>query len=78
MKIVPLTQMREGQTGVVAAVRGGHGMTGRLEALGILPGARVTKVGAQPLRGPVMLKVHRSTVAVGFGMAQRILAEITD
>ena len=78
MKIVSLTQMREGQTGVVAAIKGGHGLARRLESLGILPGARVTKVGAQPMRGPVMLKVHRATVAVGFGMAQRILAEITD
>ena len=75
VKIIPLTQMREGRTGVVAAVKGGYGMTSRLESLGILPGTRVTKVGSQPLRGPVMLRVNRTTLAVGFGMARRILVE---
>ena len=76
MKIVPTTQMRQGETGVVADLQGGHGMIGRLESMGIIRGARVTKVGAQPLRGPVMLRAGRTQIAVGFGLAQRIMVEV--
>ena len=48
----------------------------RLEALGIRPGKRITKVSSMFMRGPVTLQIDHYQVAIGHGMAGRILVEI--
>jgi ferrous iron transport protein A len=69
-----LAEMRTGQTGTVVSVLGGHGFIQRLDALGIRPGKKVTKISSTLFRGPVILKMNNTQVAVGFGMA-RIIVE---
>lgn len=51
-------------------------MINRLSALGIRPGKRVTKVSSMFMRGPVTIQVGNAQVAIGFGMAKRILVEL--
>lgn len=75
-KQVNLVRMQAGQSGKVVEIQGGHGMVNRLSALGIRPGKRVTKVSAMLMRGPVTIQVDRAQVAVGFGMASRIIVEV--
>jgi ferrous iron transport protein A len=70
-----LAEMRTGQTGTVVGVLGGHGLIQRLDALGIRPGKKVTKLSSTLFRGPVMLRVNNTQVAVGFGMARKIIVE---
>ena len=70
-----LAEMRTGQTGTVLEVQGGHGIVGRLDALGIRPGRKVTKLSSTLFRGPVMLRVNNTQVALGFGMAKKIIVE---
>ena len=55
---------------------GGHGLVNRLNALGIRPGKRITKVSAMFMRGPVTLQVDRAQIAIGFGMAGKIVVEV--
>ena len=74
-KQVTLAQMQNSQSGVVVEIRGGHGMVNRLSALGIRPGKRITKLGGGFMRGPVTVQVDRAQVAIGFGMARRIILE---
>jgi ferrous iron transport protein A len=71
-----LAQMRTGQTGIVVEVLGGHGLIRRLDALGIRPGKKVTKISSTLFHGPITLKVDSAQVAVGFGMAKRITVKI--
>ena len=71
-----LTQLEEGETGVVVSIHGGYGLLHRLESLGIRVGKKVTKVSSQLMRGPVTVKIDNSEVAMGFGMARKILVEI--
>ena len=79
-----LAQMEAGQTGTVVEVLGGPGFgrrrgpgfARRLEALGIRPGKKVTKISSMFFRGPVTLRVDNAQVAIGFGMANRILVEV--
>lgn len=71
-----LRQMNIGQTGTVVTILGGRGLMLRLEALGIRPGKKVTKISSTFLRGPVTLRVDSTQVAVGFGMANKIIVEI--
>ena len=71
-----LRQMQIGQTGTVTGIFGGRGLIRRLEALGIRPGKKVTKISCALFRGPVTLRVDRAQVAVGFGMANKIVVEV--
>lgn len=68
-----LAQMGTGQSGTVVEVAGGRGLAGRLEALGVRPGKRITKVSSEIMRGPVVVQVDRTEIAIGFGMARHIV-----
>jgi ferrous iron transport protein A len=71
-----LTQMQAGQTGTVVEIRGGFRLVRRLNALGIFPGKRITKISSMLARGPVTIEVDRGQVAMGFGMANRIIVQL--
>lgn len=75
-KRVTLAWMRAGQSGVVVEIRGGHGLVGRLSALGIRPGKRITKVSSMLMRGPVAVQVDNAQLAIGFRMAMDIIVEL--
>jgi ferrous iron transport protein A len=70
-----LSQMKAGQTGTVIQILGGRGLIRRLDALGIRPGEKVTKTSSTIFHGPVTLRTNQTQVAIGFGMANRILVE---
>ena len=71
-----LPQMQAGQAGTVVEIRGGFGLVRRLNALGIFPGKRITKISSMLARGPVTIEVDRVQVAMGFGMAKRIVVQV--
>ena len=75
-KHIPLSRLEAGQSGKIVQIQGGPGMINRLSALGIRPGKRVTKVSSIFMRGPVTIQVGNAQVAIGFGMAKRILVEL--
>lgn len=68
--------MRSGQSGVVIQIQGGHGVVRRLNALGIVPGKRVTKISSMLMRGPVTVEVDRVRIAIGFGMVGKIIVAV--
>lgn len=76
MTNIDLAQMRTGQSGKVITMDGGRGMTAKLEALGIRPGVMITKVSGQIMRGPVIIRVGNTQVAIGFGMARRVIVAV--
>ena len=69
-------EMQARQSGVVIQVSGGPGLVRRLEALGIRPGKRITKVSSMFMRGPVTIQIDGYQVAIGYGMAGKILVEV--
>lgn len=78
VKQISLIQLKRGDRGRVIQIMGGYGMTRRLSALGIRPGKRITKVSAMFMRGPVTVRVGGTEIAIGFGMASRIIVEIEE
>ena len=72
---IALSRMEAGQSGIVVQIQGGRGLINRLSALGIRPGQRLTKVSSMFMRGPVTIQVGTAQVAIGFGMANRIIVE---
>ena len=73
---ITVRQMHAGQTGKVVEILGGAHLFNRLNSLGIRPGKRITKVSSMFLRGPVTVRVDRSQVAIGFGMAGKIVVDV--
>ncbi len=78
VKIVTLRQMQSGQSGKVVEIQGGHGLVNRLSALGVRPGKRITKVSSMLMRGPVTIQSGNTRLAIGFGMANRIIVELEE
>lgn len=71
-----LSAMKNGQSGKVVAINGGLAMRGRLEALGLRINSRITKKSGFFKSGPVIVSVGNTDVAIGYGMASRILVEV--
>ena len=75
---VSLAALKKGRAGRVLAVQGGRSMARRLESMGIRPGVLVVKESNSFLKGPVTIRVGNAQVALGYGMASRILVEPTE
>ena len=86
---LPLTRLKDGQTATIVSIiaspgrRRGHGhryrqwgFQKRLEDMGLTPGTEVTVVKSAPFHGPVELKVRGARMAIGRGMAERILVKV--
>ena len=74
--LIPVNKMSTGQSGTVVQIMGGPGLVRRLEALGILPGRKITKVSSMFFRGPVTVRTGHTQIALGFGMSRRIIVEV--
>jgi len=77
--IVPLTALRNGESGIVASISAGHGkcwgFEKRLMDMGLTPGTKVTVLRSAPFHGPLEVLVRGSRLALGRGMAERIFVE---
>lgn len=76
--IKSIIDLKAGESGRVVQIDGGHGIINRLGALNIRPGTTVTKLNSSFMRGPVTIEVDRTKVAIGFGMAKKILVGVPD
>lgn len=81
---VPLTALRDGETGILTSIKAGHGrglgsgwgFQKRLMDMGLTPGTMVTVVKSAPFHGPLEILVRGSRLVLGRGMTERIFVEI--
>ncbi len=76
MAIISLNEMKRGECGLIRQIRGGYGFDRRMESLNIRVGKRITKVNSLFRRGPVAVQIDHTQLALGYGMASRILVEV--
>ena len=77
---VPLTDLRNGEIGIVSCIKTGHGRAPwrgrgfekRLMDMGLTPGTEVMVVKSATFHGPLEISVKGSRLALGRGMAKRI------
>jgi len=67
-----------GRSGRVIRILGGLGLSRRLIALGLVPGKVVKKLVQQPLGGPVIVEVGGIRIAIGRGIASRVIVEVVE
>jgi len=53
-------------------------MVNRLTALNVRPGSMITKLNDGFMRGPVTIELDRTQIAIGFGIAARILVAVEE
>ncbi len=73
---IPLTDMNAAETGIVVEFFGGRGVHNRLCALGIRPGKKIIRVNAAFGRGPIIVRVGSTQIALGFGMSYKVIVEV--
>jgi Fe2+ transport system protein FeoA len=74
-EIMDVTELENCESARVVELVGGGKTAGKLAALGIVPGATITKKSASPMKGPVILEKGLSQFAIGYGMARRVMVE---
>jgi len=67
--------MKMGEEGVITEINGGHKLEKRLQSLGVTLGAKIKKISAQMLRGPISIQIGNTRAAIGYGMAKKIWIE---
>ncbi|MDD5173739.1 MAG: FeoA family protein [Candidatus Omnitrophota bacterium] len=75
MKKVSLVHLKPNHKGKVLEILGGMGLQNRLMGMGIYVGKEIAKLSYIGLRGPVVIRVDRSVLALGHGMAAKIIVE---
>ena len=73
--IIPLTHLKTGEKGKIVAVRGGRMVIQRLNDLGLTIGTDLIIKGEAPWGGPVQILVRGSTLALGRGIAAKIMVK---
>ena len=73
--MINLVQLEEGKSAKVVSIEGGASLKRRLENLGIREKATIKKVAGIFSAGPVVVKVGSTQVALGKGMALKVIVE---
>ncbi len=76
MKEVSLAQLKAGHKAKVLDILGGKGLENKLMNMGVYKDKEIFKLSHIGLRGPVVIKVGRSILALGHGIAEKIIIEV--
>jgi len=71
-----VAELSPGEEGTIVSLGGGPGAQARLRALGLAEGRHVRNVSRIAWGGPIILLVNRAQVAVGRGMARKIVVRV--
>jgi len=75
--LIALSELKEGQSGKISFIRGGHNVLQRLLDMGLTPSTKITLMKAAPFEGPIQISVRGSKLALGRGIASKVFVEIT-
>ena len=75
MDFMDLTQIKEGKAVKVVEIAGGKQFQKKIDAIGLRVGSQITKLSAQVLNGPITIKIGSTKLAIGRGMAKKILVD---
>jgi Fe2+ transport system protein FeoA len=84
-RILPLTALKNGETAIIVSIdspsekeQGRWGLKKRLMNMGLTPGTKITVVKSAPFHGPIEIIVRDTRLALGRGIAERILVEVEE
>jgi len=71
-KLITLADIPQGRTMKIVMMEGSSAFLKKLDNLGIRTGDTIVKVNAHILRGPIIVNVKNSQIALGHTMAKKI------
>lgn len=71
--VMSITELKPGQEGKIAFIRGNRKVSQRLADLGLTPETTVYILKTAPLNGPIEVAVRGSKLAIGREIAENIL-----
>ena len=74
-KTLSLAQLKAGNKAKIFDILGGGNLESKLMNMGIYKNKEVSKLSHIGLRGPVVIKVGRTILALGHGIAEKIIVE---
>ncbi len=74
--IADITHLETKESGVVVEIRGGVGLIERLQSMGIRVDKKITKISSHFWGGPQTIEIDNFKVAIGHGMAKKIMVDI--
>ncbi len=69
-----LSEMKYGEEGIVKSIE--EDLRIRVAGMGIRVGKKLKMVTKQPIKGPVVVVVDKSTTSLGLGVADKIIVEV--
>ena len=75
MKRISLLSLKADHKGKVLEISGGGNLQNKLMNMGVYKGREVIKLSHIGLRGPVVIKTGRSILALGHGIAAKVIVE---
>lgn len=70
-----LIELKPKEIGRIIEIQGGIGLSRRLEVMNIRLGKNIKKITSNPLRGPIIIEIDQRKVAIGRGMAAKVIVE---
>jgi len=78
MNKMNLTTIEPGREVIVMQLEGGSQFLEKAESMGLRTGVRIKKLSAQVMHGPVTIQIGSTKLALGYGMAKKILVRRTE
>jgi len=75
MKKISLAQIKANRKGKIVEILGGLNLQSKLMNMGVRSGKEFTKLSHIGLEGPVVIKIGRTILALGHGIASKIMVE---
>jgi len=75
MHKVSLVRVKKGIKVKIVEISAGKLASSRLSSLGLRVGGCVIKISAFALKGPITVKIGSTTLALGHGMAEKIIVD---
>ena len=72
---VPLTMVGHGESAALVSIQASKGLTRRLTDMGLVPGTMLRVVNSH-VSGPVLIEIKGYRLALGHGIAQKVMVDI--
>lgn len=76
--LIKLTDMKRGNAGIVSDIGGGRDVSRRIQNMGMRLGKKIKKIEGHHKKGPQTVLITHFKIAIGFGMAEKIIIEIEE
>ena len=72
---IALSKLKPGDEGTIKYLEDGFEFKRKLNSMGLTEGKKIKVVSRQLLRGPIVIRIGNMEVAIGRGMADRIIID---